>query len=292
MTTVLQAVQTIAKRCGISYSIASVIGNTDANVISILTKLEEAGKAIRDFADWPELQKEYTFSLVTSTASYALPSDFGRMIDSTQYNRTQTWPIYGPVNPETWQFLKSGIVTLSINQRYRVKGWSDTQFFLDATPDSSHNGDTVAYEYISNTWIRPKAWVASTSWAGIQYCSYNGNIYDRGGTGAASTGTSAPVHTSGSTSDGGITWTYSSAAYETFVHDSDIIILDSEQVILEAVWRWKMENGFAYEPFAAEARARLEASKADLNGATNINWGASSRPFLMDYRGLPEGDYG
>lgn len=290
--TLLSVAQTIAKRCGLNTTISSVYGSTNNDVILILTKMEEAGRAIVDFADWPELQKEYTFTLSTSTASYALPGDFSRMIDETQWARTQTLPLYGPISPEAWQFYKSGIISLSVNQRFRVKGWTDTQMFIDPTPDSGFNGNTMAYEYISGTWIRPKTWVASTSWAGIRYCSYNGNIYDRGGTGAASTGTSPPVHTSSSASDGSITWTYASGTFETFTDDTDNIILDTESVINETVWRWKKERGFEYESYLAESRARLNQSKSDLNGATTINWQNKRRNYLMDYQGLPEKSYG
>lgn len=288
MTTLLQAVTTIAKRCGLTNSVSSVIGSTNNNIISILTKLEEAGKAIRDYADWPELQKIYTFSLATDTAGYALPADFDRMIDQTQWSRSQVWPLYGPITPEAWQFYKSGLITLTVNQRFRVFGWSDTQFNIDPTPDSGYNGDTCAYEYISKTWIRPRTWTASTSWS-QSYCSYDGNIYTKAS--GSTTGTSAPVHTSGSASDGGISWTYSSAAYETFIDDTDQLILDDEHLINSAVWRWKMEKGFPFEPFMQEAMARLEGSKADLNGARSIQWGLTIRPWL-DFMGHREGSWG
>lgn len=292
MTTILQVIQTAAKRCGINYAVTSVIGSTDNNIIQLLTKCEEAGKAIRDFADWPELQKEHTFTLTTSVDSYVLPADFNRMIDGTQWNRDQTWPLYGPIPADYWQYLKSGVVSLQVNQRFRVKGWADKQFFIDATPDSSFSGDTLVYEYVTKTWIRPKTWVASTSWNTIQYCSYNGNIYNRGATTALSTGTSAPVHTTGAISDGSITWTYLSTAYETFMHDTDEVILDDEDVIQGTVWRWKMENGYAYEPYAAEAMTRLLNSKADLNGASIMDFKRSNSPFLLSTRGFPEGSYG
>lgn len=247
---------------------------------------------VADFA-WPELQKEYTFTLATSTANYVLPSDLDRVAMESLWNRTQHWPLIGPLDAVEWQAYKSGFSTNFPRQRFRVKGWQTNQFYIDPTPSSTENGQTIALEYISKTCIRPKTWAASTSWAGLTYCSYNGNIYDRGGTGAATTGTSAPVHTSGTVSDGSISWTYISTAYETITYDTDEFILDNQLVAEGAIWRFKRERGLDYSELQAEWNQKIEQAKTRLTGAGIQSVNGSRLPInMIGEWSYPIGNYG
>jgi hypothetical protein len=289
--TVLALAQTCAKRLMLT-SPSSFIGSTDNNMILLRAMLDQAIDEIRDLYPWPELQKEYTFTLATDTASYVLPSDYDRRLNDTSWNRTQARVLIGPVDAVIWQNYKSGLITTLPSQRFRVKGWTTNQFFIDPTPTSDLDGQTCVYEYISKTARRPKTWVASTSWSGIQYCSYNGNVYDRGATSAVSTGTTAPTHTSGAVSDGSITWTYLATEY-TFAHDSDEVLLDNNTVIEGTVWRFKRERGLDYESLRQDAENQLEEAKTKLNGAPVVSMAPASAS--KDYIGewsYPEGSFG
>lgn len=262
-------------------------------MILLKAMIETALTDIASEYPWPELQREYTFTLATSTASYALPGDFNRFQMETMWNRTQKWPLIGPLDAVEWQQYKSGLVTTLPRQRYRIKYWATTQFFVDPTPSSSENGQTCVYEYISATTLRPKTWVASTSWAGISYCSYNGNIYDRGGTGAATTGTTAPTHTSGTVSDGSINWTYVSAAYSTIIDDSDEVILDNTMITDGAIWRFKQERGLDFEDLRQQANNQKDANKTNLSsaGVLTINK-MRGGAFMIGPWSYPEGNFG
>lgn len=232
-----------------------------------------AAQEIHDAFPWPELEKEYTFTLATSTPAYALPGDLDRLQMETLWNRSQFWPIIGPLDAIQWQHYKSGAISSFPHQRYRVKTWQTKQFFIDPTPTSSENGQTVAFEYITSNNFRPKTWVASTSWTGMQYCSYNGNIYDRGGTGAGSTGTTAPTHTTSTpTSDGSLTWTYlTDSVFDSINHDNDETILDQSMIIDGAVWRFKRERGYFYETFEQAEKDSIDIEKSKLAGSGIIS---------------------
>ena len=128
MTTILTVIQNAAKRCGIANTVSAAVASTNNNIISLLSFAEEAGKDIRDDFNWPELEKEYTFDLVSGSASYALPADFDSIIFETLWNRDQLWPLMGPMTPELWQFRKSGIATATVRNEFRIKGYTDTQF--------------------------------------------------------------------------------------------------------------------------------------------------------------------
>jgi len=289
--TLLSIAQTVANRLQLP-SPATVISNTDNNVILIRSMLEKALLDLKDIFPWPKLQREHTFTLATSTASYALPLDFDRFLNETMWNRDQNWPLIGPINAQEWQNWKSGIVTTLPRQRFRVKGWTDNQMFIDPTPSSDENGQTCVFEYISSTIVKPKVWVASTVWTGIQYCSYNGNIYTRGSTGVATTGTTAPTHSTGAVTDGLITWTFTNAIFQSFVHDTDDVILDETMVIDGTVWRFKEERGLDFEDLRQQAENKIDTMKTKLSGSgvVTINSGSVQTPMIGTWS-YPEGSY-
>lgn len=289
--TVLSICQTAAKRIGVQ-SPSSILSTSDGNVILLRTMLERAVQEIRNEFPWPELQKQLLFDLVTNQANYPLPTDFDRFQNETLWNRTQRWPLLGPIDSVLWQVYKSGLITTLPRQRFRVKGWEINQFYVDPTPSSDDNGQDCVFEYISRTCIRPKTWVASTSWTGLQYCSYNGNIYTRGSTGAATTGTNAPTVTSGSVSDGSITWTFTNAVFDTVIDDSDEVILDNEMVTDHVVWMFKQQRGFDFEDDRRIAMNQKDMAKSRLQGATTLS--VNRRDYMPPYLGIwsyPEGNY-
>jgi hypothetical protein len=110
------------------------------------------------------MRKEYTFALVSGTAAYAFPADFDYQLFQTIWNRDSYWPIYGPITPQQWQVIKSGSVGAVINQRFSIKGWQSTNFYIDPTPGASEDGQNIYFEYSSLNWLRPAtAWTAGAS---------------------------------------------------------------------------------------------------------------------------------
>lgn len=269
---------------------SSVIGNTDNNIILIRSIMERTARDIANDYPWPELQKEYTFTLTTS-ASYPLPSDMDRMQFETLWNRTQHWPMIGPVDSVAWQQYKSGLVVSLPRQRFRVKGWATNQFFIDPTPDSGISGQTMAFEYISRSLFRPRTWATGTVFAASSYCSYNGNIYST--TAGGTTGATPPTHTTGSASDGGVTWVYFSTAYESIVSDTDESILDPNMLVDGTVWRFKMERGLEYQELKKRAEDDIEKLKTHLQGSgvLSFNRWRMATPMIGPWN-YPEGNYG
>jgi len=289
--TILAIAQTCANRLQLT-SPTTFIGSTSNNMILLKAMIDMALSEIADDFPWPELIKEHTFTLATSTAAYALPGDFDRVQNETLWNRTQLWPLIGPLDSVEWQRYVSGLVTTIPRQRFQIKGWASTQFYVHPTPTSSENGQTCVYNYCSTVTRIPKTWVTLTSWNGIQYCSYNGNIYDRGATGAATTGATPPTHTTGAVSDGVVTWTYTST-YDAFTHDTDEIILPEDSIIDGAVWRFKRERGLDYEDLRKSAEDELQITKTKKCGADvlTINRWRMSTPMIGPWS-YPDSNYG
>ncbi len=166
----LTIAQTCAKRLQIT-SPSAVIGNTDNNMVLLLAMIEDGVQNIRNEFLWPELQREWLFYTIPGVDAYPLPGDFNNALVESVWNRTQKWPLLGPVDASSWQTYKSGLVPTLPRQRYRIKGFSNNQFFIDPTPTVS---ELCVQEYISRNVIRPKKWVANTAYLFNDYVFSNG----------------------------------------------------------------------------------------------------------------------
>lgn len=143
--TLLSIAQHVAQEAGIAAP-ASVVGNSDDTAVLILALANRSGKLLSQ-SPWEVLQKEYTFSLVASQANYSFPTDLGFFQDYTLWDRTQLWEMRGSLSAQEWQRYKSGIMSTSPWQRFRVKAG---QIYIDPTPSAT---DACVIEYVSNQWV-------------------------------------------------------------------------------------------------------------------------------------------
>jgi len=195
--TILSIAQKVARRLMLSAP-ATLVGNTDNNVVLISAMMLETMESIRDEYPWPELTKAHEFVTIANLESYALPLDFNRTAMETLWNRTQRWPLIGPLTGVEWQTYKSGLIVSYPRQRFRNKGWSNSQFFIDPTPSDTEN---LVFEYVSNTTVRPKTWVANTDYTQNTYVSYDGLILK-----CTTAGTTAAVQPPAFGKDGTVIW--------------------------------------------------------------------------------------
>lgn len=199
-------------------------------------------------------------SIIFGQGSYALPSDFSRVINDTEWDETNRWAAIGPNTPQTWAWMTQGIVALTPRRRYRIMGNDTTEFFLWPVPMASENGQLMTFEYISDRTILPRTWTASTVYAANATVSYGGRRYTT--TAGGTSGAVPPQVTRGSVSDGGVTWAYADNGYTQFAADTDNTILPQNIVVLGVVWRWKRANGLPYTDDRetwADAVGRLES---------------------------------
>lgn len=287
--TILQIIQDASLELGLP-TVSSVVNSTDTTVRQLLAFAHRTGDELQSRYDWPQLSKEYTFDLVDSEAAYALPDDFDRFIFRTFWDRDNFWELDGPLSPQEWQWYKSGAVSSFPRRRYRFKGFADEQFFLDPTPDAGDAGETMAFEYQTQTWIIPTQWVTSTEFAALSYCFNDGNIYQT--TAGGTTGSTAPTHTSGSSSDGGVTWTYISASYNRFLADTDIPLIDEDIVNLGIQWRWMAQKGLNYQHIIAQYEAMVVRQASALSSAPTLNITGSSRSRFISSLNVPDSGFG
>lgn len=229
--TLLSAVQNVASEAG--YAIDSVV--VTSNDVTTKQLYMIANRIIREMQDaypWPVLFKQYSFSLVSGTSTYALPGDFSSYHYDTWWNQSDGWRVIGPMSAQEYSTYIGSDVTSVVYDRFQIRGAADNKILYYPTPAAS--GDVIIFEYLAARAVRPPTWTTGESVTSGDYRSYNGNYYTASTTGT--TGATPPTHTSGSASDGTITWAYYSGTYETFLADTDVPVLSQrilEQGMLE-----------------------------------------------------------
>lgn len=97
-----------------------------------------------------------TVTLTFAQTKYAMPSDYERLVDRTQWDQTQHWEMLGPETGQQWQWLKSGYIATGPRIRFRVLGG----LFQIWPPQAI--ADRLGFEYISNLWVLVTAGTAPT----------------------------------------------------------------------------------------------------------------------------------
>jgi len=97
----------------------------------------------------------YTGSTYTfGQAKYAMPADYDRMVNKTQYNKSNRWSVLGPKDAQEWQWLKASYVTTGPRMRFRMVG---NKFVVWPAPTSNV---VLGFEYQSNYWATSSAGTA------------------------------------------------------------------------------------------------------------------------------------
>ena len=125
-------------------------GNLNKTAVACVALSNRDARSLEQDVRWSELIKEYTFTTVSGTATYAKPTDFRAFANMSQWDRTNLWRMTGPVPSLVYQWLKSGISVAASNNRYfMIRG---AYFTIYPTPTTT--GDTLAYDYFSKNWCQ------------------------------------------------------------------------------------------------------------------------------------------
>lgn len=131
-------------------NLLQIAGNSDETARRLLGFCNRSGRSLQKQVDWTQLRVEYIFSTVNGTAAYALPSDYDRFIPTTMWDRTNFWALEGPLTPQEWQYVKSGLVQNGPRSRFRLlPALNVDQFNVDPVPGDIR---TLVFEYISKNW--------------------------------------------------------------------------------------------------------------------------------------------
>jgi hypothetical protein len=260
-----------------------IVGSTDKATKQLLAISNRLAREIADAFSWPSLQKQHSITLVDGQSTYEMPADLNWAYHETFWNRDEQWPLYGPYSPQERQFLLSGIISRYPYQRYTIRGATDQVFEIDPEPTSTDDGSIIVFEYQSLRPITPRRWVTGQQVTIGDYTEYNGNYYQA--TTSGTTDSTAPVHTTGVVTDGGVNWEHYAGAYATFRADTDCPVVNPkvfEQGVLE---RFSERHGVVVTPMYVKQIQRqmekaLPGKKIDVLGRSRAR-----------YPNLPGGDW-
>lgn len=226
-------IQNVANEAG--YTVESnIFTSTETTTKQLLAIAQRINRDIFEAYPWQKCYASGSITLVSGQATYALPAAFSHYQYETFWNQSTRWRVLGPISEQEFAEIQGFGLYPTIYQRFQIRGLSNNELLISPTPGAQNNGDILIFEYIADRSVVPKTWTASTAFAANSYCFYNGNYYQT--TAGGTTGATAPTHTSGSVSDGGVTWTYYNGAYSEFLADTDRSIFQEkllEQGILE-----------------------------------------------------------
>lgn len=213
---------------------SNVTASTETTTVQLRTIAQRINRDIFEAYPWPKCFVSGSITLVGGQATYQLPAAFSYYQYDTFWNSSTRWRILGPMTEQEYAEIRGFNLYPTIYQRFELRGVSNSQLLISPTPGANNNGNIVIFQYIADRSVKPKTWTATTVFAAGAYCFYNGNYYTT--TAGGTTGTTAPTHTSGSVSDGGVTWTYYDGVYDKFLADTDESIFNEklvEQGVLE-----------------------------------------------------------
>jgi len=231
--TLKTVVTNVANEAG--YTVESnITASTETTTKQLRTMAQRLNHEMADAYPWPLMYASGSFSLVAGQATYDLPAAFSYYHYESFWNSSTRWRILGPMSEQEYAEIRGYGLNTTVYQRFQIRGITNSQLLISPTPSASNAGNVVIFEYIADRSVRPATWATSTSYAANAYTFYNGNYYQTtvGGT----SGATAPTHTSGSASDGGVTWTYYAGPYKEFLADTDVTIFNEktlEQGVLE-----------------------------------------------------------
>lgn len=88
-----------------------------------------------------------TVTLTFGQTKYSFPSDFDRLVDRTDWDKSKHWEMLGPETAQQWQWLKSGYIATGPRIRFRPLG-----LYFQIWPLVSTN-DYLGFEYVSKYWV-------------------------------------------------------------------------------------------------------------------------------------------
>jgi hypothetical protein len=140
----------IANRAADELSVArpsAYVGGATPDGRLLLACANSAGRDLMRAHEWGALQSLGTVTTVASTSSYALATDYDRMIQDTGWDRTNDWMMVGPDGPQVGSYLdESGVAQTGPRKRFRLQG---ANIIIWPTPTAV---ETLVYKYVSKKW--------------------------------------------------------------------------------------------------------------------------------------------
>jgi len=286
-------------------SIASATSPTELQYISILRLIGE--NLLSRPYQWPQLKRGYTFQTQTGVSKYQLPGDFYRILDSSQWDVTNNWPLRGPVSDFQFTTRQFAAVSLQTRKAYRIVGPVDTinygtpspflsrsQGFIEIEPAADNNTDELYIGYLSRQWIMPRDWKVSTAYLVDDFVTgADGRIYrcTTAGTSGA-TAASIPSVTTGTQTDGTAVWGIWLGGYNLRygLRDDDRCVFDDELMIGGMRWAYYRAKRQEYMQERTDWDQMVKNAYARFQGPVRISMAGEDGDYF-DWPNVPAGSW-
>lgn len=133
---------------GLNRSNAPIVQQSDRQTLQLRALLLASGNQLMRDWDWQALLRTATITTASGTPTYALPTDYNRMVDETQWLTTSKVPLFGPLNQRDFAQNQYGLVNVGPYFRFQIQ---QDLVNLQPTPSAVQ---TINYYYISAFWIK------------------------------------------------------------------------------------------------------------------------------------------
>ena len=118
----------------------------------MLALIHAAGNDLMFDHDWSQLIATADITLATASASYSLPSDFARVIEGTEWDRTNLFPLNGNIPIQRHQYwLSSLAVVPTTRKEYRLfLGNNASTVYVHPVPQAA---ESLSFLYVKKYWI-------------------------------------------------------------------------------------------------------------------------------------------
>jgi len=156
MTARYISAQDIVNRAAVEVGVGvstDVFADVNPSIVQFRNLLTSCGQELVESHEWDYMRREHSITTAAiDDGDYALPADFGYMINQTGWDRTNRLPVTGPLSPQQWQYLKGrNLATSTIYVSFRIHENKFNVFPDDPVPD----GLNIRFEYMSRDWVIP-----------------------------------------------------------------------------------------------------------------------------------------
>jgi len=167
MATVADLISIAAREMGLANPYYVVPTNYPPETNTKLTyQLYAVCRELRASRFFPQQKRTYSFTTSDGVATYAFPADFYSGLLGTQYDRSTSLQLVGPIDDGDWNYTLYGAGGNPGDVQYRVFGPNIDQYSsakmmqISPTPTDVR---TISYEYITRNFFYPAGWTPSTT---------------------------------------------------------------------------------------------------------------------------------
>jgi hypothetical protein len=304
VATIIEIIQEFCARVNnpIPSTIVGVSSPTEQQYLSLF---KFVGDNLRNRPyQWPQLKRGYTFNTTTDVTKYQLPGDFYRLLDSSQWDETNQWPLRGPMSDYAHTLRQFAAVSLQTRKAFRIIGPMNylvtispyaqhSRGWFEIEPAGENNTDELFLGYLSCNWIQPRNWVSGQLYSAGDIRSGVGYVYRTAAGGSA--GATRPTWSTGTQSDGTVSWTVYNEAYpisttNTNLNDLDLCLFDDDLMIEGLRWAYMRAKKQDYQQERADWEQMVKSAYARFSGPCRISMDDQSSE-LLEWPNVPAGSW-